>query len=50
MNKYRQTAADLDARYQQAAPEPKAEVIAGIALAIFIATGIAATLVHWWSN
>lgn len=49
MNKYRQTAADLDHCYEQADPEALGEMIAGIALALLIATGIAAALVHWWS-
>lgn len=50
MNKYRQTAADLDNCYEQADPEALGEQIAAIALAIFIAAGIAAAVVHWWSN
>lgn len=50
MNKYRQTAADLDNCYEQADPEALGEMIAGIALAIFIAGGIVASLLHWWSN
>jgi hypothetical protein len=49
MNKYRQTAADLDNCYEQAEPEALGEQIAAIALALLIATGIAAALVHWWS-
>ena len=48
MNQYRQTAADLH-NLRSPEVEPKWERFAGIALAFFIATGIAATLVHWWS-
>lgn len=49
MNKYRQTAADLDHCYEQAEPETLGEQIAAIALALLIATGIAAAFVYWWS-
>lgn len=48
MNRYTQTRADLDG-YEQQDPEAIGEQIAGIALAIFIGTGIAALLVTWWS-
>lgn len=46
MNPYRQTAADLDN------PKPATsttETVANIALALFMATGIAAGLVYGWS-
>lgn len=49
MNPYRQTAADLH-NLRSPQPEPKWERIAGYALAFFISTGIAAALIHWWSN
>ena len=49
MNKYRQTAADLDNCYEQADPEMTGEMIAAIVLAVSIACGIAAAVFHWWS-
>lgn len=50
MNKYRQTAADLDHCYEQAEPEALGEMIAGIALLLFIVAGIVAAVAHWWTN
>lgn len=49
MTKYRQTAADLH-DLQSPGIETYAEKIAGRALAVVIAIGIALTLVAWWSS
>lgn len=45
MNKYRQTAADLDG-YEQQDPE----AIAGMVLAAILGIAIACALVAWWSS
>ena len=49
MTKYTQTAADLDG-CNQASPETYTEQVAALGLAFFVACGIAAALIHWWSN
>lgn len=49
MNKYRQTAADLDNCYEQADPEALGEQIAAYILAALLGVSIAGLLFAWWS-